>query len=360
MKKKLALLWVLLAFCCSASAAQEAPELLEPAGVQLNAARAEIREISRITPYEASVVPYMEEFFFEQEGVIDVMHVLVGQTVKAGDPLITLNTEAEEERAKALEKEIVYLKTNSSYEDRLWQIDLEMLDVELHQLLNAAPRDDGAVALKRLEIEEKKLRIELEQDVRRLELEALESELESLQKGISRNVMTAPFDGTVMYMSGILQRGSYVSAYSPLIYLADDSRLYVESEYISASSLQSAHQVYAMIGDERYAVTPMPYDEREYLSQLLSGETLMLQFSLDEADAAVRAGDYAMVCVESEYVADALVVPTNALYSDDTRYLYVMENGVRVRRDVKTGIRTDWFAQITEGLEEGELVYVQE
>jgi len=286
--------------------------------------------------------------------------VVVGQKVRAGDPLITLNTEAEEERVEALEKEIAYLRKNSEYEDALWQIDLDMLDVELRKLLNTKPRDDSAVALKRLEIEEKQLTIELEQDMRRLTLDRLESELLTLQEEITKNVMTAPFDGRVMYMSGVLQHGSYVGAYSPLIYLADDSRLYVESDYISNTSLQSAHAVYALIGDRRYAITPLPYDPKEYLSQVLSGETLMLQFSIDDADEKVQAGDYAVVCVESDYAADALLVPTNALYADDTRYLYVMEDGVRVRREVKTGIRTDWYTQITEGLQEGELVYVQE
>ena len=360
MKKFVLPLCLLLILFCLPASAQEPPELLEPVGVQLYAVEAVIDDISKITPYEGSVVPYMEEFFFDQEGVIDTMHVVVGQTVQKGDPLITLNTEAEEERVEALEKEIAYLKTNSEYDDALWQIDLDMLDVELRQLLSAKPRDDSAVALKRLEIEEKQLMIGLEQDMRRLTMDRLESELQTLQEEIAQNVMIAPFDGRVMYMSGVLQRGSYVSAYSPLIYLADDSRLFVESSYISTSSLQSAHAVYALIGDRRYAVTPVPYDTKEYLSQLLAGETLMLQFSFDEPDDALHAGDYAVVCVESEYAADALLVPSNALYTDDTRYLYVMEDGVHVRRDVKTGIWTDWYTQITEGLEEGELVYVQE
>ncbi len=360
MKKWMLALCLLTTLGVSAAFAQETPELLNPVGVQLNAVEAVIDDISKITPFEGAVVPYMEEFSFEQEGVIDVMHVVVGQTVKAGDPMITLNTEAEEERVEALEKEIAYLRKNSEYEDALWALDLDLLDVELRKLLNAKPRDDGAVALKRLEIEEKQLQIELEKNMRQLNLDQLVSELHNLQEEIAKNVMVAPFDGRVMYMSGVLQHGSYVSAYSPLIYLADDSRLYVESDYISTSSLESAHAVYALIGDRQYAITPMPYDPKEYLSQVLSGETLMLQFSIDEPDEAVRAGDYAVVCVESNYAADVLLVPTNALYSDDTHYLYVMEDGVRVRREVKTGIRTDWYTQITEGLEEGELVYVQE
>ena len=95
-------------------------------------------------------------------------------------------------------------------------------------------------------------------------------------------------------------------------------------------------------------------------SKILSGEAPMLQYSIDNPDETLAAGQFAVVCVESSYVADALIVPTNALFTDTTRYLYVMEDGVRVRRDVKTGIFTDWYTQITEGLEEGEVVYVKD
>lgn len=360
LRRLVCLLGAFCLLCAAASAEQTAPELLEPAGVQLNAAVAYIGEISKITAYEASVVPYMQEFYFEQEGVVDTMHVVAGQLVKAGEPLITLDTEAEEERIETLRKEIEQLETNGSFDDELASIDLKILDVELRALLAQTPRDENAVALKQLEVEEKQLAIELDRSLRALSLEQLQSELALLEAEIEKNVLYAPFDGRVMYMTSQLQRGSYVSAYSPLIYLADDTQLFVESPYISSITLNSAHAVYALIGSSRYELTPVPLDGREYLSQVLSGEKPMLQFTINQPDDQLSAGQYAAVCVETDYVADALLVPTNCLYSDTTRYLYVMENGVRVRRDVKTGINTDWYTQITEGLEEGELVYVKE
>lgn len=360
LRRLVCLLGAFCLLCAPACAEEPAPELLEPVGVQLNAVPARIGELSRITAYEASVVAYMEEFYFEQEGVVDTMHVVVGQMVKAGDPLITLDTEAEVERAEELRRQIEQMQINAGYDDELASIDLKILDVELHSLMAQTPRDEDAVALKQLEIEEKQLEIGLNRALRELSLEQLKSELELLETEIAKNVLYAPFDGRVMYMSSLLQRGSYVSAYSPLIYLADDTQLFVESPYISTTTLNAAHAVYALIGSNRYELTPMPVDSREYLSQVLAGETPMLQFAINEPDDQLSAGLYASVCVETDYVADALLVPTNCLYADNTRYLYVMENGVRVRRDVKTGGYTDWYTQITEGLEEGELVYVKE
>ena len=93
---------------------------------------------------------------------------------------------------------------------------------------------------------------------------------------------------------------------------------------------------------------------------MLAGEELTVRFAIENADETLEAGQYAVVCVESNHAADALLVPSNVLYMGEQKYLYVIENGVRVRREVTTGLVTDWYTQITDGLEEGELVYVKE
>ena len=162
-------------------------------------------------------------------------------------------------------------------------------------------------------------------------------------------------------MSSEWRHGDYVGAFTPLIYLADDSRLLVESDYISNTTLDFAHAVYAQVGSKQYAMTATPVDEKKYMAQVLAGVKLRRQFTFDEPTEELEAGQYAVICVESNYRPDALLVPTNTLYTADrTRYLYVMENGVRVRREVTVGVTTDWYTQIIEGLQEGELVYVKE
>ncbi len=359
-KQKLicAVLSLLLAvgFAC----AQETPQLLEPVGVQLNAVAAWVGEISEVKNFEGAVVPETQSFWFEQEGRVSNVHVIPGQQVKAGEPLITLDTKAEEERLEAVEKQIEQLETNAYYEDEIALLDLQMLEVELRALQNAQPRDDKAIALKQLDIEQKQLDMELNLQLRRLTLSKLQDEQAQLNKEIESNVLTAPFDGRVFHIQSDLKAGVWVSAYTPLVYLADDTRLQIESAYVSAMALERAHALYARIGGGIYAITPVDTDEKEYLSQVLAGETPKVRFTINAPDDALAAGKYAAVCMESDYAADALLVPANALYTDGGIYLYVMENGVRVRRDVKVGIATDWYIQIVEGLEEGELVYVKE
>lgn len=69
---------------------------------------------------------------------------------------------------------------------------------------------------------------------------------------------------------------------------------------------------------------------------------------------------YATIVIESNYVEDALQIPANALYSDnDGYYVYRKKDDKSERVDVKTGVKTKTAVEITEGLEEGEEIYVK-
>lgn len=354
---------LLLTLCLSlssAACAQEIPELLDPVNVQLDTFVACVDEISKLEVHDASVVPHVEEMYFSQAGTIDTVHVVIGEQVKAGDVLVTLNQDAQTRQMESLRAEIEALETEASYAQQLVTIDLAILEVEKRALENQHTPDETAIALKDLEMEELLLQQEMEAAVRALKLSELRGKLETLETEISHNALHAPFDGRVIHMAEI-SRGSYVSAYAPLLFLADDSRLSIRSEYISAYTLGYASDMYALIDDKRYSLTPVEMDTQQYVSLIFSGETPMTDFIIHEPDENITAGKYAAVCLESLKREAALLVPSNALYlGDGTRYLYVIENGVRVRRDVKTGVTNGVMTQIIEGLEEGERVYVKE
>lgn len=339
----------------------DAPALLEPVGVKMDSAQAYIGEISEIKMYDAAVIPYVEEVYFPIDGTVEEVHVIVGQKVSAGDPLITLKHEAKTERMEKLQKEIAALEANGAYTDAIAEIDLKILETELKQLSAQSPADAQAIQLKQIDIEEKMLAIELDQALRARELSQKKEEMARLEEEITQAVLLSPMDGQVMFCAS-LTRGSYISAYSPLIYLADCSRLSIQAQYISPSVLHSAEKQYVLIGGGRYAVSEIPVEQEEYIARLLSGETVYTNFSLDETDESISAGAYAALCLESESITDALLIPSNALYRDGKggAYVYVLQAGERIRRSVKTGRITDWLTQITEGLEEGEWVYVKE
>ena len=61
----------------------------------------------------------MEELYFTLNGTVGEVHVVVGQQVKAGDALVTLDQEAEEKRMEKLRKSIEQQKTIDAYDAQL-------------------------------------------------------------------------------------------------------------------------------------------------------------------------------------------------------------------------------------------------
>jgi len=360
MKRMLAVLMALWLCASSAALAQEPPALLEPVSVRVDTFTARTQTLYKTVMADAAVVPHVEELAFPQEGLISQVHVVIGQAVQAGDVLVTLNLEAEEEQLQQLQREISALEEDEDFHQRLYAIDMALLETELRQLQAQPLPDKTAIALKKLDMEQSRLEADMQSQLRTLQLGEKRAKAARLQQKLSHHALVAPFAGRVMHMADI-SRGAYVSAYTPLIFLADESRLHIRSSFIAGATLATAHDLYALIGAQRYEITPMEMDPQQYVATVLAGEDPATDFAFTPTDESITAGLYAAVCMERQWVENALVVPNNALYTGDNgRYLYVMENGVRVRREVETGVTNDIMTQVTHGLGEGEVVYVGE
>lgn len=365
MRKRMLCLALILVSVCLAGCSEEvvvAPELKEPVGVQSDVAAAYIGEIYEIAYYDASVVPYIEGLFFEVDGSVSSVNVYPGMKVKEGDVLIEMNQESLQEQVEKRREELDYIEQDYAYTDAIAQLEIDMLEVELRQL-RAGGADDTQVALKELDIKQKKATLRQSQQLREPELEDKRAALAELEKELDKNCLRAPFSGTIVY-GDMLQEGSWIKAFDNVVYLADDSKLQLMGEYVSDHAFGGADRIYAKIGAEEYDIERVPIDQQEYISKVLSGGKMNSYYEItgpaDKLDQ-VEAGEYAAVFVVNRYIGDALLVPSGAVLKDVTgKYVYVDEDGQRVRRAVEVGMTTDGLAQITAGLEEGEVVYVKD
>ncbi len=366
MRKKTILAVLLLAAVlltgCAEQEAVVVPELQEPVGVQSDMAAAYIGEIYDITYYEGSVKPYVQELLFEVDGTVEKVHVYPGMMVEEGDILVELDQSSLVDRAEALTRELEYAERDNGYADAMAELEIEMLRVELRQLM-AEGGTEKDIALKENEIAQKEAALRQTKELREPDLQKKREELAEISGLLDKNILRAPFSGRIVYGDMIAQ-GSWVSAYDPIGYIADDSQLSIESEYITESMYKSADRVYAHIGGHQYEIEAVPIDRDEYVKLLLSDVTITTEFRIlgpQEHMDELEAGQYAAVMVSRDYIADALLVPSGAVLRDASgRYVYVDEDGTRVRRAVKTGKTTDSLVQILEGLEEGEVVYVKD
>ena len=83
----LALVLALGSFAGCQSESSAAPELLEPVGVRMDTAEMQYGDIYNISVYSGAIEPYVEELWFESDGVLGEVLVSVGDTVEAGQEL---------------------------------------------------------------------------------------------------------------------------------------------------------------------------------------------------------------------------------------------------------------------------------
>lgn len=337
----------------------EAPELLEPVDVKMDMAVAQMDDIYKLSIYSGEVVPYTEELYFTVDGNLESVNVIMGDLVEEGDVLAVLSEERIVEQIEDLEKEIAHLRTMGEFSDRQASADIAAAKEELERM-HAFGEFGYPGWEKELEIQKLELALAEAQELRGLELLKCQETLKKLQEKVGKSEITAPYSGRIVYISGI-RKGDAVQGYTPVMYIADDSRLSLSTEYISESAVSGADRICARILDKEVEISLVPYDISEMVKAALAGEEVQAQFSFDTQEPWLSAGQYAVVMVYHAYKENVLTIPINALYRDGSgQYVYKQVDGARVRCDVKTDMTTDIKAEVIEGLEEGDMVYVQD
>ena len=264
------------------------------------------------------------------------------------------------------EKEIVLTKNEIKIAEK--EIEILNKEIEIAEKNSALAAEESPllakeIALKKNEIEQMKTLQRQDKELRALDLNNKQKELSELDVSINDNVIRAPFAGRIVY-GDTLVPGSWVNAEDPVVFLADDSRFTVVCGNISDTVINRSSHIFAKIGDKEYQLEYIPIDPDEYTKMMLLGEEVNTRFEIiatEDELAQLEVGQYAAICMWRDYVPDALLVPSNAVQSDaGGKYVYVEENGSRVKRTVKTGLETDSITQILEGLKEGDVVYVKE
>lgn len=81
------------------------------------------------------------------------------------------------------------------------------------------------------------------------------------------------------------------------------------------------------------------------------------QIAITNADADIYLGVEAKVKIHAQKSENVLIVPVEAVNSDKNGdFVYVVENGIVTRKNVVTGVSSDEYTEITEGLKENDQV----
>lgn len=352
--------------------AVSAPELLEPVSVQIDMAVAERGDMlevvykpnmdgSRGDVYDSRVQPYVEGVSFEVNGTLDELLAIQGDEVKKGQVLATLDSERIDAQINSLRDQINNLNTVGSYDDRQKTADIKIAQIEL-KMMQEAGASEEACRVKELDIELLQTQLKQDQEMRALEIQELNRQISKVSEGLGAMKLVAPFDGRIVWVkNSMLTYGSkYVSANDPVFYIADETRLSIETDYITDSVLNNVERIYALVNGQEYDLIYVPYGTADFAEMVRSND-LKTRFTFADATEELHGGEKAYIILVKNSRENVLTVPSNAVFEDNGLYFVKkIVDGQQKRVDVTVGLITDAKVEILSGLEEGDVVYAKE
>ena len=291
-----------------------APPLIEPEEVEVQTEEVTLGTIENKLSVSAS---FMSSKFsvlsFPISGYVSKVNVSLGDEVKKGDVLAEMDVES--------------LKSSL----RKAQIELKYAQKEL----NEAP--DSTNAQKSV---------------------ALAKETVSdLQRQIKQGQLTSGMNGKVTAVDENLSAGMAVQPFKEMVRIQEDGTLQLRFEGSDATSFRPGMAVEVTVNDQSdtgtVVTSPSNATEKE------DGKPAnIVIFDVEGLDyATVSEGQTASVVAVLERKEDVIVLPKNYVNTYIGRqYVYVMEDGVKVERDVKVGMETTGEYEILEGLNVGDLI----
>jgi multidrug efflux pump subunit AcrA (membrane-fusion protein) len=305
-----------------------APPLAKPKEVEYKTQEVQLGDISKETLIQGKFRPKNEvTLSFEQRGgILLSAEGKYGQKVSAGDLLFALDIEGMDMELRVaglnLEKAQLYYdrvksRTSSTYDRRMAQIDLEIKQIAYDKIA--------------LEIEKSRI--------------------------------YAPVDGIITYLSGA-EIGEYIDAKKIMAKVAgtDELRLMVSGD--DALKLDFGEEVFIS-----FTIDKQKYEKKGevVLSPLEKPENSQESFEEPTAIIEVKGFDTSKVAINKEakitiveQSAENVIVIRRSLIKNyfGRTFVYVLEDGVKVERDVDVGITSTVMAEIREGLQEGDLVII--
>ena len=305
-------------------------------------------------------------------GQVTELHVEEADEVMKGDPVITLEPktyQAQVDQAAA-------------------QVRIQQIAIERQRLLISTLADRferlKVMFTKNLADEDSYESLKSDLALARVDLRSLQ---ESLAQGraaldqseelLSKTRITSPIDGIVIQVD--IKVGETVIAGttnipgSTMMVIADPSATLTEVQVDEADIAQVREGQRADVFTAAYPDTPLSGTIQSIASvaRQTPGQaslSFLVKILMDKQDRMmIRPGMSVRADIYTQTSDETLAIPVQAvLYDEDTdqdnegeeeqTYVFVMQDGKAIRKDVEVGISSDSDQEITDGLEEGELV----
>ena len=198
---------------------------------------------------------------------------------------------------------------------------------------------------------EEKEKMEITNNLSELDQMSAQELVEAAKKGI-----TADFNGVITKVSVV--EGAMTALGTELFTLQNTDKINVNinvSKY-DYDKLKEGQSADIILAGKTYEgeVTSISHvaTQNEKGASLISADV-----RIKNPDADIFLGVDAKVTIHAEEADDVVVLPSEVVnIGKDGSFCYVIENGVITRRDITTGISSDDYVEVTEGIKEGDEV----
>jgi HlyD family secretion protein len=353
-----------------------------------DASQVEVQKVE-FKPIKSSILAsgtlaYREQVQLRSEviGQVTRLHVKEADRVKKGDPVITLEPKTYQAQVEQAEARV-----------RIQQIAIERQTLLIKTLTDRFERQRTMFA-KQLVDEDSYEAVESELSLAKVDLRSLQESLaqsraalDQAKELLSKTRILSPIDGVVIQVD--IKEGETVIAGTmnipgaTMMIIADPSETLTEVQVDEADIAQVREGQKADIYSAAYPDTPLSGTIQSIATtarrtQGQASLSFLVKILLDEQDKLViRPGMSVRADIYTQSSEEALAVPVQAvLYDEDfgaddedgdsgggkgkkeQAYVFVMEDGKAVRKDIETGISSDSDQEIKSGLKEGEMVII--
>ena len=335
---------------------EKAPELIEPLTAQKQYLPCEYGNVGSLgfdgnmQIVQGIVAPTEQCYFWDESVKIDSINVNVGDYVKVGDVLATVDAEALQEEIDDLNQQILYYNSLNTLKENKYNYDKRVY--ELKQANNIETD---------MSMEEFEENHRYESAVNQYEIKFLNQQLSKKSELVSDTKIVATTEGYVTYIKDISE-AAYVNPYENVVIVADYNKPFINISAIPCNQkiFEKYSSVYALYNKEYYDLEEIPYSK---------GEMLVMESRKIYADTRAKfaggkklpeIGESMSIFVRNGYKQNVLVINKDSLFQDSEGYYVLVKNGDNEeKRRIEVGQSDKKYVEVISGINEGELIYCE-
>lgn len=367
-----ALIFILVFSACHVEKEVQKQEVFEPALEAEQTTQVTTQDIEKYDLIEGIIAPKVYQLKFEETGTIKEYKVDIGDEVTKGQVLATLDDTEIQNRIKELTKQLETLKADYDYQIAYiektiaaYEVEMKGLYAKLEDKNNPLEREEYSAVCKELGIRDiaiQREELKRTQLIQTYELESgfINDQLKEAREKLNRLVLKAPCDGVVVARQSITMDNTVQKDYYYVAITQKDS-YYVRVDYVTQTYADRMERIYGVRNGKEYELTYTPMDKEKYAELKNSGETLYTYFEINVPDEDVLYGEPMLIKMVTSSRQNVLAVPNHAI-STDSKGKYVVKQTPEGKEKVyvELGLTDRLASEIKSGLQEGDVIYVQQ